>query len=115
MTPKATPPWGTWEVLLDEPTYKVKRITVNPGERLSYQKHAKRHEHWFVVTGTALVTLESKEILLKTGEDIDIPIGAAHRIANPGETPSTVIEIQTGTYFGEDDIERLEDDYGRDK
>ncbi len=109
----ATPPWGKWEVLLDEPTYKVKRITVLPDKRLSYQKHFKRQEHWFVVAGEALVTLEGKEIRVKAGEAIDIPQEAAHRIANQGAAPLVFIEVQRGSYFGEDDIVRLQDDYGR--
>ena len=110
----ATPPWGKWEVLLDEPNYKVKRITVLPGKRLSYQKHFKRQEHWMIVEGEALVTLDGKEISLKTGEAIDIPREAAHRIANVGKVPVVFIEVQRGSYFGEDDIVRLQDDYGRE-
>ncbi|MFQ5965167.1 MAG: phosphomannose isomerase type II C-terminal cupin domain [Candidatus Scalinduaceae bacterium] len=110
---KASPPWGRWEVLLDEPNYKVKRITVLPGKRLSYQKHFKRNEHWMVVEGKALVILDDKEIYLEKGEAIDIPQEAAHRIANKGKGQLVFIEIQLGEYFGEDDIIRLEDDYGR--
>ena len=110
----ATPPWGKWEVLLDEPHYKVKRITVLPGKRLSYQKHFKRQEHWMIVEGQALVTLEGKETTLKAGEYIDIPMESAHRVANPGDLPMVFIEIQRGNYFGEDDIVRLQDDYGRE-
>jgi mannose-6-phosphate isomerase len=110
----ATPPWGKWEVLLDEPNYKVKRVTVLPGKRLSYQRHFKRQEHWMIVEGTALITLDGKEISLKSGEYIDIPLESAHRIANPGKTPLVFIEIQSGHYFGEDDIVRLQDDYGRE-
>jgi glycosyltransferase involved in cell wall biosynthesis/mannose-6-phosphate isomerase-like protein (cupin superfamily) len=110
---KACPPWGKWEVLLDEPNYKVKRITVLPGKRLSYQKHFKRKEHWMVVEGKAVVTLDDKEIRLKKGETVDIPQEAAHRIANREKKQMTFIEIQQGEYFGEDDIVRLEDDYGR--
>jgi glycosyltransferase involved in cell wall biosynthesis len=110
---KASPPWGKWEVLLDEPNYKVKRITVLPGKRLSYQKHSKRKEHWMVVEGMAVVTLDDKEICLKKGETVDIPQEAAHRIANRENKQMTFIEIQQGEYFGEDDIVRLEDDYGR--
>ncbi len=110
---QAETPWGQWEVLLDEPTYKVKRITVLPGKRLSYQKHFKRQEHWMIVAGKALVTLNDQEISLTTGQAIDIPQEAAHRIANPFELPMTFIEIQKGSYFGEDDIVRLQDDYGR--
>jgi len=107
------PPWGIWEVILDEPTYKVKRVTVLPGKRLSYQKHFKRLEHWKIVGGSGLVTLNGKEIPLITGESIDIPREAAHRIANPGKIPLVFIEIQHGSYCSEDDILRLEDDYGR--
>jgi mannose-6-phosphate isomerase-like protein (cupin superfamily) len=107
------PPWGRWEVLLDEPSYKVKRITVNPGHRLSYQKHFKRKEHWFLVQGEAIITLNEREVPLKTGEYIDIDYEVAHRIANQGTEPVIFIEVQQGNYFGEDDIIRLEDDYGR--
>jgi mannose-6-phosphate isomerase-like protein (cupin superfamily) len=110
----AAPPWGKWEVLLDEPGYKVKRIIVLPGKRLSYQKHFKRKEHWILVEGEALVTLDGKDIPLMAGDSIDIPLASAHRIANPGKTPLVFIEIQSGHYFGEDDIVRLQDDYGRE-
>lgn len=109
----ASPPWGRWEVLLDEPNYKVKRITVLSGKRLSYQKHFKRKEHWMVVEGKAVVTLDGKEICLKEGETVDIPQEAAHRIANREDKQMTFIEVQQGEYFGEDDIIRLDDDYGR--
>ncbi len=106
-------PWGKWEVLLEETTYKVKRVTVNPGHRLSYQKHFKRKEHWMVVQGAASITLDGKAWTVETGGTVDIPIGAAHRIQNTGKEPLVFIEIQTGAYFGEDDILRLEDDYNR--
>lgn len=109
----ANTPWGRWEVLLDEPTTKVKKITVAPGQRLSYQKHFRRREHWYVVAGEALVTLNGENIRLSVGQAIDIPQEAAHRVANPGTVPLVLIETQTGDYFGEDDIIRLEDDYGR--
>lgn len=108
-----TPPWGRWEVLLDEPSYKVKRITVNSGHRLSYQKHFKRKEHWFLVQGTAIVTLNGQQVSVKAGEHIDVDYEVAHRIANQGTEPVVFIEVQQGSYFGEDDIIRLEDDYGR--
>src|SRR4029434_4706911 len=107
-------PWGKWEVLLDEADYKVKRITVLPEKRLSYQKHFKRQEHWIVVEGMGLVTLDGREIPLSAGEAIDIPMESAHRIANPGRVPLVFIEVQRGSYFGEDDIVRLQDDYGRE-
>ena len=106
-------PWGSYTVLEEKTTYKVKRIEVLPGQRLSYQKHEKRAEHWMIVGGRASVTLNGEEVALSSGQSIDIPRGAAHRIANPGRDPLTFIEIQQGDYFGEDDIIRLEDDYGR--
>jgi mannose-6-phosphate isomerase len=106
-------PWGTYTVLEEGTTFKVKRIEVLPGKRLSYQKHSQRAEHWVVVEGTAKVTLDGKEITVRTGEAIDIPIGAAHRVENPGETDLIFIEVQRGNYLGEDDIQRLHDDYGR--
>jgi mannose-6-phosphate isomerase-like protein (cupin superfamily) len=110
---KRLTPWGGWEVLLDEPAYKVKRIVVNPGHRLSYQRHFKRREHWIVVMGRAEVVLGGKTIALDAGQAVDIPAGTDHRIGNQGSEPLVFIEVQQGTYFGEDDIERLEDDYGR--
>jgi len=100
--------------VLDEGhTYKVKRIEVFPGKRLSYQKHAQRSEHWMVVQGMARVTLDGREIALSPGDAVDIPVGAAHRVENPGSEMLVFIEIQRGSYFGEDDIVRLEDDFGR--
>ena len=106
-------PWGTYTVLEEDRGFKVKRIEVLPGKRLSYQKHAQRAEHWFVVEGTAKVTLDGNEIMVRAGEAIDIPIGAAHRVENPDEGNLVFIEVQRGNYLGEDDITRLEDDYGR--
>lgn len=107
-------PWGSWEVLDDSPDFKVKKITVKPGKRLSYQKHFKREEFWFIAAGEAEVTLDDEIHNLKIGENIHIPIEAAHRIKNPHSSMDLVfIEIQRGSYFGEDDIVRLSDDYGR--
>lgn len=106
-------PWGTYTVLEEAPTFKVKRIEVLPGKRLSYQKHAQRAEHWVVVQGIAKVTLDGNEITVNPGEAIDIPIGAAHRVENPGAEDLVFIEVQRGNYLGEDDIVRLQDDYGR--
>ncbi len=107
-------PWGSFTILDEGDTYKVKRLEVLPGKRLSYQRHSRRAEHWFVVRGTAKVTLNDAEILVGTGEALDIPLGAAHRIENlPGQEMLVIIETQTGDYFGEDDIERLDDDFGR--
>ena len=118
---KATPtsptfeqrPWGSYTVLDEGHHYKVKRLEVLPGQRLSYQKHTQRTEHWMVVQGRANVTLEGQEIPVETGGTMDVPLGAAHRIANPGSETLVLIEIQRGSYLGEDDIIRLQDDYGR--
>jgi len=106
-------PWGYYTVLSDEADYKVKRIVVYPGKRLSLQRHRRRSEHWYVVSGNAVVTLDERDVPLRAGEAVDIPKGAAHRVMNPGDVNLAFIEVQTGDYFGEDDIERLEDDYGR--
>jgi mannose-6-phosphate isomerase len=106
-------PWGTFTVLDEGAGYKVKRIEVLAGKRLSYQRHARRAEHWMVVAGSALVTLDEREVTLAVGETVDIPVGSAHRVANPGEDALVFIEIQRGDYLGEDDITRLEDDYDR--
>lgn len=110
-----TRPWGSFTVLDEGSNYKVKRIEVLPGKRLSYQQHSRRAEHWFVVSGTAKVTLNGEEILVKTGEAVDIGRGDAHRVENPLDSELLIfIEIQTGDYFGEDDIVRLDDDFGRE-
>ena len=106
-------PWGTFTVLDEGDNFKVKRIEVLPGKRLSYQKHAQRAEHWFVVQGTARVTLDDREINVSAGEAIDISVGSAHRIENPGAELLVFIEVQRGAYLGEDDIVRLQDDFGR--
>jgi mannose-6-phosphate isomerase-like protein (cupin superfamily) len=106
-------PWGTFTVLDEGEKFKVKRIEVLPGKRLSYQKHSKRAEHWVVVQGTAKVTLDDREIIVSTGEAIDIAIGSAHRVENPGTDMLVFIEVQRGSYLGEDDIVRLQDDFGR--
>ena len=106
-------PWGSFTVLDEGGNYKVKRIEVLPQKRLSYQKHAHRSEHWMVVAGTAKVTLDGAEITLATGGTIDIPVGGAHRIENVGNVRLVFIEIQRGAYLGEDDIQRLQDDFGR--
>ncbi len=111
--PSEERPWGRYTVLSDEATHKVKRIEVTPGKRLSYQRHQKRAEHWYMVSGQARVTLDGREILLEAGQAVDIPLGSWHRIENPGTSLLCFIEVQTGSYFGEDDIERSEDDFGR--
>ena len=106
-------PWGNYTVLDGASDYKVKRITVLAGRRLSYQRHARRSEHWLVVHGAGRVTLDGKDFEVFPGTAVDVPVEVAHRIANTGTEPLTFIEIQRGDYFGEDDIVRLEDDYGR--
>ena len=106
-------PWGTFTVLDEGDNFKVKRIEVLPGKRLSYQKHSQRAEHWVVVQGTAKVTLDDRESMLASGEAIDIGIGSAHRVENPGSDTLVFIEVQRGSYLGEDDIVRLQDDFGR--
>lgn len=106
-------PWGYYQVLSDEPDHKVKRIVVYPGQRLSLQRHHRRMEHWHIIQGCAFVTVNKSEIPVCAGESIDIPQGAWHRIKNSGQHNVVFIEVQRGEYFGEDDIERLEDDYGR--
>ena len=106
-------PWGQFAVLSDEETHKVKRITVDPGHRLSYQRHAQRSEHWFVISGHGVVTIDGDDRPVGAGNAVDVPVGSAHRITNPGSEPLVFVEVQHGTSFGEDDIERLDDDYGR--
>jgi mannose-6-phosphate isomerase-like protein (cupin superfamily) len=93
--------------------FKVKRITVQPGHRLSYQRHAQRAEHWFVVAGTATVTLDDVVQEVPAGQAIDIAVGTAHRVENRSDEPLLFVEVQQGGYLGEDDIVRLDDDYGR--
>ena len=106
-------PWGYYEVLSDAKDHKVKRITVYPQKRLSLQRHKHRHEHWYIVQGEALATLNSDDLSLKPGDHLNIPKQAIHRIHNIGKENVVFIEVQTGDYFGEDDIERLADDFGR--
>lgn len=106
-------PWGSFQVLDEGTAYKVKRLVVNAGRRLSLQRHARRHEHWTVVSGQATVTRNGDTMVLAPRDSIDIPLGSAHRIENAGSVPLVIIEVQCGDYFGEDDIERLADDYGR--
>ena len=106
-------PWGSFTVLDEGEGYKVKRIEVKPHKRLSYQRHAQRAEHWFVVAGVALATVDGRDIRVETGEALDIPLGAAHRVENPGDELLVLVEVQRGAYLGEDDIVRLQDDFGR--
>jgi mannose-6-phosphate isomerase len=110
----AARPWGTWQVLDEGPGYKVKRIEVVPGHRLSYQTHAHRSEHWIVVTGVATCLIDGRTVMAEPGESVHVAIGQAHRIANEHREELVIIEIQRGAHTEEDDIVRLEDDYGRD-
>jgi mannose-6-phosphate isomerase-like protein (cupin superfamily) len=111
--PRGERPWGYYEVLLEDLEYKVKRIVVYPGARLSLQRHRHRDEHWMIVSGEAVFTLNTDEIILQKGQSVDIPRGASHRVRNAGPSDLVIVEVQTGDSFDENDIERLEDDYGR--
>lgn len=106
-------PWGFFENLADADDHKVKRITVYPGKRISLQSHSRRAEHWFVLEGNALFTCNRRKKKMKPGQAVDIKRRDKHRIENIGKGNLVIIEIQTGDYFGEDDITRYEDDYGR--
>nr|NJM04246.1 mannose-1-phosphate guanylyltransferase/mannose-6-phosphate isomerase [Desulfobacula sp.] len=106
-------PWGSYETMDIEQRFQVKRITVKPGAKLSLQKHFHRAEHWTVVSGSAIITKGEEEILLKEDESTYIPLGTLHRLENPGKIPLELIEVQSGSYLGEDDIVRFDDVYGR--
>ena len=106
-------PWGSYTILSEGAGYKVKRITVKPGNKLSLQMHYHRSEHWTVISGTGKLTLDEKEIIFKENESTYIPIGTRHRLENPGKVPLVIIEVQNGKYLGEDDIVRFDDIYGR--
>lgn len=111
---QAERPWGRWLVLDESAGYKVKRIEVEAGKRLSYQAHEHRSEHWVVLDGVAQCTVDGVVSQIGVGQSIDIPAGTKHRLGNPGSGALTIIEVQRGPYTGEDDIIRFEDDYGRD-
>ena len=113
MLEKSERPWGRYEVLQEAPNHKVKCIWVTPGKRLSYQRHQKRAEHWFIVSGHGEVTIDGVTKPISAGDSVEFGIGVLHRISNIGTEDIVFIEVQTGTYFGEDDIERVEDDFGR--
>ena len=106
-------PWGSYQILLDEKDCKVKKISVSPMQNLSYQYHHKRDEDWIVIKGFGEVRLDSDKIKVGPGSKVHIPAMAKHSIRSTGEAPLVFIEVQTGEYFGEDDIVRLEDSYGR--
>jgi len=111
--PTVRRPWGVYTVLIESGMYKVKRLTVDPRQKMSLQKHEKRSEHWVVVTGEVIVTLGEDQITRKANEGVTIPIGTSHRIENPYDEPAELVEVQLGEYVGEDDIVRFEDDYER--
>ena len=106
-------PWGWYDVIDQGNRYKVKSIEVNPNASLSLQKHLHRAEHWVVVEGTAQVEVDGKITIIRENESTYIPLGSKHRLSNPGKIPLRIIEVQSGSYLEEDDIERFEDDYGR--
>ena len=106
-------PWGSWHVIDVEDGFKIKRIHVNPGCRLSYQTHEHRSEHWVVIRGTATCLIDGQTIEARPGESVDVPTGAKHRLANESGEELVIVEVQLGSYTGEDDIQRLDDDYGR--
>ncbi len=110
---RAYRPWGFYESLIQDDRFRVNRLVVNPGHRISLQKHFHRSEHWVVVHGTGLVTRDGTQQLLRENESLYLPLGTVHRLENPGRIPLTVIEVQSGSYIGEDDVVRLEDTYGR--
>ena len=106
-------PWGEYVVLEDADDHKVKRIVVLPGKRISLQRHQKRIEHWYFIAGRGHATVADVRIPVNVGDSVDIPQRAIHRVENTGDVPLVFIEVQRGEYFGEDDIERFEDDFGR--
>ena len=106
-------PWGSYQSIDAGPRHQVKHIMVKPGHKLSLQKHHHRAEHWVVVRGTAEVTRDAERIIVRENESIYLPAGCVHRLANPGKIPVELIEVQTGAYLEEDDIVRIEDDFGR--
>jgi mannose-1-phosphate guanylyltransferase/mannose-6-phosphate isomerase len=111
--PQVHRPWGFYQSVHNGDRFQVKRITVKPGAKLSLQKHFHRAEHWVVVNGTALVTRDNEQILLRENESVFLPLGCVHRLENPGRLPLNLIEVQSGPYLGEDDIVRIEDIYAR--
>ena len=106
-------PWGSWHVIDVADGYKIKRIHVTPGARLSLQSHTHRSEHWVVIQGRATCEIDGETSTIHQGESIDVSLGATHRLGNQGTEELIIIEVQLGDYTGEDDIRRYEDDYGR--
>ena len=113
METKNIRPWGYYQILSDASDHKVKRIVVDPGGSLSLQRHKQRSEHWYAVSGKGVATIDGNTFSLRGGTAVDIPQAATHRLENLSDVDLVIIEVQTGAYFGEDDIERLEDKYGR--
>lgn len=111
--PENIRPWGRYDVIDVGEGFKIKRITVKPGQRLSYQSHRHRSEYWIIVAGSARLTIDDIPLDRKRGETVTITVGARHRVENIGSEPLVFIEVQIGDYLGEDDIERFADDYGR--
>ncbi len=112
--PENIRPWGRYDILEVMPTHQVKRITVNSGARLSYQRHQRREEYWVIISGRGRLTLDDIDSDHGAGEVLVVPVRAKHRVQNIGDGPLIFIEVQRGDYFGEDDIERFSDDYGRE-
>ena len=108
-----TRPWGGYQVLIDSERYKVKKLVISPKKRFSLQFHTKRTETWTIIKGILEISIGENKKTYTYGETISVPVGTKHRIENKGNEPAEIIEVQTGTYFGEDDIVRLEDDFGR--
>lgn len=108
-----TKPWGKYEILLDEEQTKVKKISINPGHKFSYQSHEKRDEYWTIINGELNITLDGQEFIISYGDSISIPRNSKHRAHNNTDEVVEFVEVQTGLYFGEDEIVRYEDDYGR--
>ena len=108
-------PWGWYDVIDEGDRYKVKNIEVKPGSSLSLQVHHHRAEHWVVVEGTAMIQLNNDKQLLSENQSTFIPLGCKHRLSNPGKIPLKIIEVQSGPYLDEDDIERFDDNFGRVK
>lgn len=106
-------PWGTYQTLALNPGYQIKILTVNPNGRLSLQRHFKRSEHWVVVAGAPTITIDAETKVYRANENVFIPIESLHRIENLTAEPCTIVEVQVGDYLGEDDIERIDDVYGR--
>jgi mannose-6-phosphate isomerase-like protein (cupin superfamily) len=111
--PQVHRPWGSFETVARGESFQTKQLTVKPGQKLSLQMHRHRSEHWIVVSGSALVTIDGRVSLLHENESTFVAPGSVHRIENPGTIPLHIIEVQCGSYLGEDDVVRFEDDYGR--